>query len=256
MAKFYFCKKYVNLLIFIQFLLISTLVISANSVYAQSDFIMFLGTTINDNEIDGIIGQEWSDVTSYSNIEINPNGNAQVWIKHDQTHFYIAIQFQADSNNPWVAFQLDNTECMTSNTDGALFGNDNQAPEDYIDISFGGIGVISSDSSQDGIGAIEISTSNVITVELKKDINSGDLSGNDIQWSENNTYSLVIMWDSDGSGSSGGNANHRASALIGRTVFFNPEIIPEFSGLIPIFMIILLSFPLIFRKRIKSISKK
>jgi hypothetical protein len=211
---------------------------------------MFLGTTINDNEIDGILGQEWSDVASYTNIEINPNGNAQVWIKHDQTHFYIALQFQADSHNPWVAFQLDNTECMTSNTDGALFGDDNLAPDGYQDISFGGLGVVSADTSQDGIGAIDISSSNVVTIELKKETNSGDSSGNDVQWSENNTYALVIMWDSNGRGSSGGSANHNSRSPIARTIFFNPEVISEFSGLIPIFMIIILSVPLILRKRI------
>ncbi|MCW3998296.1 MAG: hypothetical protein NWF10_06990 [Candidatus Bathyarchaeota archaeon] len=141
---------------------------------------------------------------------------------------------------------------MTSNTDGALFGDDNQAPDGYQDISFGGLGIVSADASQDGIGAIDISSSNVVTVELKKETNSGDSSGNDIQWSENNDYALVIMWDSNGRGSSGGSANHNERSPIGRTIFFNPEVIPEFSGLIPIFMIIILSIPLILRKRIKN----
>ena len=94
---------------------------------------------------------------------------------------------------PWVAFQSDNTEYMTSNTDGALFGNDNQVPNGYRDIYFGGIGSIFIDTSQDGKGAIEISSSNIVTVEFKKELDSEDSSGNDIQWIENNLYAIVIM---------------------------------------------------------------
>ena len=61
---------------------------------------MFLGTAISDNAIDGALGDKWSDVTSYDDIAINPNGNANLWIKHDHIYLYFYIQFQADSNNP------------------------------------------------------------------------------------------------------------------------------------------------------------
>ena len=60
------------------------------------------------------------------------------------------------------------TDCMTINTDGALFGNDNYAANGYRDIYFGGIGSISTDTTQDGTGAIALSNSNIVTVELKK----------------------------------------------------------------------------------------
>ena len=93
-------------------------------------------------------------------------------------------------------------------------------------------------------------------IEFKKEINSGDSSGNDIQWSENNTYSLVIMWDSNGRGSSGGSANHSSRPLIGRTVLINPDIIPEFSGLLPLILIIIISLPVILRKLIKGDNQK
>ena len=110
---------------------------------------------------------------------------------------------------------------MTSNTDGILFGNDNQVPNGYRDIYFGGIGSIFIDTSQDGKGAIEISSFNIVTVEFKKELDSEDSSGNDIQWIENNLYAIVIMWDFECNRSSGGTANHRASALIGRTLYYS-----------------------------------
>jgi len=56
----------------------SFFIISLKIVYAQSDFAMFLGTAISDNAIDGVLGDEWSDATSYDDIAINPNGNANL----------------------------------------------------------------------------------------------------------------------------------------------------------------------------------
>ena len=56
-------------------------------------------------------------VPSYTTIEINPQGIAEIWLKHDQNHLFIVIQFIANSDNPRIALQLDNTNCMTSNTD-------------------------------------------------------------------------------------------------------------------------------------------
>lgn len=230
-------------------LILSSLFFSINPIYAQSDFSMFLGNTINDTQIDGIIEQEWDDVTSYPNIEINPNGNAQIWIKHDQNNLYIAIQFQADSDNPWVALQLGNTNCMTSNTDGALFGDDTLSPNGYQDIYFGGLGTIKADSIQDGVGAIKISNTNMVTIELKKPLNDDDAEGKDIQWSNNNEYSIVIMWDSDGNGSSGGSTNHRSTSPIARTININPEAIPEYSTLTIPILLITLTIPLILSKK-------
>ncbi len=103
MVNFNAYQKYVCLFVFIQFLIISSIIL-IKQVSAQSDFMMFLGNTINDNEIDGVLGLEWKDVTSYDNLAINPNGNVNLWIKHDQTILYIAMQFQADLNTHGVPF--------------------------------------------------------------------------------------------------------------------------------------------------------
>ena len=70
---------------------------------------------------------------------------------------------------------------MTPNTDGALFGHDGQAAKGYRDISFGGYGDISADSTQDGTGAMSISTTNLVTAELKKPLNSGDSEVKDVE---------------------------------------------------------------------------
>lgn len=137
-------------------------------VNAQTDFSMFLGNTVNAIEIDEIIGQEYNDVTSYTNMEINPQRIAEIWLKHDKNHLFTVIQFTGDLDNPWVALQLENTDCMTSNTDGALLGHDSIAPNEYQHIYFGGLGVTKTDFSQNLVGAIDISTSYVVTIELKK----------------------------------------------------------------------------------------
>jgi hypothetical protein len=126
---------------------------------------------------------------------------------------------------------------MTPNTDGALFGHDEEAANGYRDISFGGYGNISADSNQDGIGAMTLSTSNLVTVELKKPLNSGDSAGKDVAWSEDNTYAVIIMWDSNGGGSSGGSASHNIRYSKARTMFINSDVIPEFPGLM--FLVIL-----------------
>jgi len=220
-------KKTVFPFIITLLLIFSILFTSATLVYAQSDFTVSIGNTINDSNIDGIIGEEWDDVTSYTNIEISPQGNAQIWIKHDQNHLFLAVQFEADSNNPWVALQLGDPNCMTSNTDGAIFGHDDLSPNGYQDISFGGFGVIKSDMSQDGNGAIDISTSNTVTIELKKPLNTQDNDGRDIQWFEDNIYALIVMWDSNGGGSSGGNTGHTANSPNPKTIYIQPQATPS-----------------------------
>jgi hypothetical protein len=40
------------------------------------------------------------------------------------------------------------------------------------------------------------------------------------------------MWDSDGGGSSGGSVSHKTGTPTARTMFINPDVIPEFPGLI------------------------
>ena len=113
---------------------------------------------------------------------------------------------------------------MTSNTDGAIFGHDDLSPNGYQDISFGGFGVIRSDASQDGVGAIDISM-NTVTIELKKPLNSQDETGNDIQWSEDSSYDIIIMWDSNGGGSSGGTTSHTSTNPKPKTIYLEPQVI-------------------------------
>jgi len=202
------------------------------STFAQSNFDAFLGSTISDAQIDGVIGSEWNDAGKYSGVSINPTGTAEVWVKHDGSTLFLAIRFSADSNNPWVAIQFSSSGCMTPTNDGALFGHDAHQPTGYRDISFGGLGVITSDTTQNGRGAMNIDSSNIVTVELKKPLNSGDSAGNDIAWSTGNTYTMVIMWDSNGGGSSGGGANHQSASVVSNNVFLNTAAIPELSSII------------------------
>jgi hypothetical protein len=187
---------------------------------------MFLGNSINNSDIDGIIGDEWDDITSYTNEKISPQGSAQIWLKHDQTHLYIAVVFEADSNNPWIALQLGNPNCMTSNTDGAIFGHDDLSPNGYQDISFGGFGIIRSDISQDGIGAMDI-TMNTVTIEIKKPLNTQDADGKDIQWSPANSYDIIIMWDSNGGGSSGGTTSHTSNNPKPKNIYLETQTTPS-----------------------------
>lgn len=202
------------------------------SVSAQQDFSAFLGNTIEDAAIDGTIGSEWDDASSYNNIALNPLGTAEVWTKHDGTYLYMAIRFKADSSNPWVALLLGGNTCMQANSDGALFGHDNYAPNGYHDISFNGFQTISVDASQDGKGAIAVGSANLITIELKKPLNSGDSAGKDVAWTEDNTYALIIMWNSNLLGSSGGSITHGGTSPTERTILINSKAIPEFPGLI------------------------
>jgi hypothetical protein len=195
-------------------------------VNGQSDLTMTYGNSITDRNIDGVVGAEWDDATSYTNVLISPIGNAQIWLKHDQTHLYIAAQFEGDSNNPWVAVQLGNPNCMTDGTDGALFGHDELSPDGYQDINFGGFGVIRADTSQDGVGAMQTSL-NSTTIELKKPLNTQDLEGKDIQWSEDKSYDIIIMWDSNGGGSSGGTISHNTISPKPKTIYLQVQPTPS-----------------------------
>lgn len=197
--------------------------------YGQPDFEALLGDSILDSNIDGVIGSEWDDAAIYSSIGISPKGSANFWLKHDGDFFYLAIEFAADCNNPWIAIQLGNVGCHVSNCDGAIFGNDNINPNGYADISFREYYTsVESDSSQDGIGAMAISSSNDVVIELKKSLNSGDSEGADIAWSFNNEYSIVIVWDSNGQGSSGGTTDHNSKTNPEvRTLVLNSDIFPD-----------------------------
>ena len=200
-------------------------------VSAQYDFDAFLGNPIDDTAIDGTIGSEWEDAGNYTNVAISPQGTAEIWTKHDGTYVYMAVRFTADSNNPWVAFLFGGTTCMEEDMDGALFGHDSYAANGYRDIFFNGFTAISVDASQDGKGAITVDSSNLVTVELKKPLSSEDSDGKDVAWTEDNTYALIIMWNSNLYGASGGSVTHSDGPLTDRTVFINSNAIPEFSGL-------------------------
>jgi hypothetical protein len=224
------------------------LVLFVVPINAQFDFDCYLSSSIADEEIDGVIGSEWDDAGNYSSISIEPTGTAEVWTKHDGTYFYIAIQFFADSSNPWVGIQFGQSH-MNSGADGAIFGNDRIGANEYRDISFGGIGSMSSDSNQDGAGAINVGASNLVTIELKKPLNSGDSAGSDINWNVNESYALTFLWDSNGGGSSGGSSSHTSSSQLNRTIFINPNAIPEFSALsISLIFVVIAMFVLIIKK--------
>jgi hypothetical protein len=169
----------------------------------QTDCNAYRGKTIPDSEIDGVIGPEWDDAGKIKTT-INPEGLADVWTKQDGTYLYVAIRFYADSQNPWVAIQFGQAFCMSPSADGALFGDDNYAPNGYKDIYFLNGGQIGIDAIQNGVGAISVNASNCVVVELKKPLNSGDTAGNDINWTQACSYPMVIMWDSNGGGSGGG----------------------------------------------------
>jgi hypothetical protein len=220
---------------------------------AQTDFIAYRGSNIPDSQIDGVIGNEWNDAAYYKNINIDPWGIALFWIKQDGTNLYIGMKFYADSTNPWVAFQLGPTFCMSTSADGAIFGYDNYSANGYEDISFNEAPGISADVIQDGKGALSVNATYFVVLELKKPLNSGDIAGKDMNWSDGNTYSLVIMWDSDGGGSSGGAANHAVGSGIANTVLINPNPnpVPEFPSLITVAILftVVAGSAIIFRKR-------
>jgi len=196
---------------------------------AQADCNAYRGKPIPDSEIDGVIGPEWNDA-GYVKTTINPQGLADVWTKQDGTYLYIAIRFYADSRNPWVAIQFGQDFCMSPSADGALFGDDNYAPNGYKDIYFLEGGQIGIDAIQNGVGAISVNASNAVVVELKKPLNIGDTAGKDINWTQACSYPMVIMWDSNGGGSSGGSVNHAGGTPTVKTLFVSPEAnpVPEF----------------------------
>jgi hypothetical protein len=227
-----------HLILFIS-LTLGLLIISFASlkpVAAQTDFIAYRGNAIADSQIDGVIGNEWNDAAYYKNINIDPWGIALFWIKQDGTNLYIGMKFYADSTNPWVAFQLGPSFCMSTSADGAIFGHDNYSANGYEDISFNEAPGISADDIQDGKGALSVNATYFVVLELKKPLNSGDIAGKDMNWSDSNTYSLVIIWDSDGGGSSGGAANHAVGSGTQNTVLINPNPnpVPEFPSSISI----------------------
>jgi hypothetical protein len=161
----------------------------------------------------------------------------------------MAVRFTADSSNPWLALLLGGTTCMQANTDGALFGHDEFAANGYRDISYGGVGVMTVDATQDGKGAIAVGSSNLITVELKKPLSSGDSAGKDIAWTADNTYALIIMWNSNLLGSSGGSITHGGTQPTQRTVLINSKAIPEFPGLIFATILVATAISAIFLRR-------
>ncbi len=208
------------------------------------DFDAYQGTTIPDALIDGVIGNEWYDAEHRTDVLIDPTeipspyGRAEIWTKNDGTNLYIAVEFIADSNNPWVAIMpspwpSQPTICI--GYDLALFGDDNLDANGYVDAYFQSVIDILEDTNegvrgiQNGAGAMKIGEGNLVTLELKKPLNSGDWRGSDIEWSVGETREFVIAWDSDGlgggvgpGGSNGGNARHEGSSTV-RNIFIDPE---------------------------------
>ena len=202
------------------------------SAAAQANFNAYLGASIDDSQIDGNIGTEWDDAGKTTGIVLNPQESAEVWTKNDGTNLYIAVRFTADSSNPWVAIQLGGNGSMEPNTDGAIFGNDNYNIDGYVDIYLSGTGGAKADATQNGKGAINVTAQNVVTIELKKPLNSSDTAGKDINWAQNETQKLTMIWDSNGRGSSGGSTNHYGSdATVDtanvRTLLINPNSLPQ-----------------------------
>jgi hypothetical protein len=222
-------------------LLIATCV-PVRFVFAQANFHAFHGNAIADSEIDGVIGSEWNDAGSYTNVSINPWGIAHIWLKQDGTYLYLGLRFYADSNNPWVGFQFGSGFCMSTSADGALFGDDDYSANGYRDVSFGDGPSVIPDSTQDGKGAISINASNLVVVELKKPLSSGDVAGVDINWTQGNNYGLLIIWNSVGNGASGGSASHSTELPVQYTIFVDPSSIPEFPS--TAFLVILLAVAL------------
>jgi len=215
-------KKQAFLFVFFTVTLLIASYAVIQSAFAQTDFNAYKGAEIDDNQIDGAIGTEWDDAAKYTGVAIDPKGTATIWIKNDGANLYIAYQFTADSNNPWTAVQLGGNSCMEGGADAGLFGNDDypNGTNGYVDIYMSGTGAARADASQHGKGAITVDSSYTVTVELKKTLNSSDTAGNDINWKLGENHTLVIIWDSNGFGSSGGTASHssRGTALGTATV--------------------------------------
>lgn len=216
-------------------------------VSAQApDFDAYKGAAIPDGSIDGTIGTEWNDAGHYTNIPIDPSGTAEIWTKHDGTNLYIALRFTADSNNPWLTFQLGADTCMDNSADLATFGNDNLNADGFSDAYFDTGSSAAADTAPNGIGWMVVGVGNVVTLELKKPLNSGDTLGKDIAWTEGSTNNLAIAWDSNGNGSSGGTASHRSAGVTGRKIFIDPIAIPEFPGWMLILVLFIVMVPVMF----------
>lgn len=210
------------------------------------DFNAYRGATIPDSYIDGTIGPEWEDAGEYVDVALDPMmppyGVADIWTKHDGTNLYIAVKFYADSNNPWLAIMFSPWGSLCKGDDIILFGNDNLSPDGYSDAYFIDIETVPADTdssppgTQDGVGVMELGEGNLITIELKKPLDSGDWRGLDISWQVGETQKIVIAWDSDGApvtapnrgGSSGGSASHRNATYRERGIFIDPGRKPGF----------------------------
>ena len=197
----------------------------------QPEFTAYVGSLVSDEQIDGVIGSEWDDAGKYLNASIFGNRTADVWMKHDNENLYLAYRFQADSNDPWTAVELTRNGCMVPNVDGALFGHNEFSADGYQDMYFVGIGSVRMDSVQDGKGVIAVDSSNVVAVELKKPLDSGDTAGFDMAWSAGRSYGFRIMWDSNGDGSSGGRMGHQVTGEE-LTLFLSPEAVPELPSVV------------------------
>lgn len=208
------------------------IIMHVSPAMAQAELNAYFGTAIEDSQIDGVIGDEWSDAGNFTGVKINPQGSSNIIVKNDGVNLYVAIQFTADSSNPWVAIMFASAGHMTTNADGAVFGDDSYFANSYSDVRFGGPGIVNQDSVQNGKGAILVDSQNLVTLELKKPLNSGDTAGSDIAWTTGNTYSLTVMWDTNGGGSSGGLVNHYNGALTSKTLLINANVIPEFPAAI------------------------
>ena len=231
-------KKQTFLILFSTTLLLLAAFALFESAAAQANFNAYLGASIDDSQIDGNIGTEWDDAGHVGGVAINPTGTANVWTKNDGTYLYIAFQFNADSNNPWVGIQFGGNGSMEAKTDAALFGNDNYDVDKYVDCFMSPGGGAKADialnvnGEQNGVGALNVTSSNLVTVELKKPLNSNDTAGYDIRWAVNETQQLTIIWDSDRRGSSGGATNHYGNnpvidtAMV-RTILINSNSIAQ-----------------------------
>jgi hypothetical protein len=220
--------KTIHLLILVTSL-VFLIIAPTNLVSAQkTDFVAVRGASIPDNQIDGNIGVEWNDASSYTDVSIAPHGVAHVWIKQDGTYLYLALEFLADSTDPWVALEFGNSACMSASADGALFNDDNYCPNSYSDISFTQYAGVAPDECQDGKGAVTVNASKFVSLELKKPLSCSDTSGKDVSWSEGKTYSMLMTWDTNGGGSSGGATNHVAQAPVAQTILISSNSIPEF----------------------------